>query len=45
MKSVEKKDYIVFKEIDNNNEILDHVLPFKGEAKKFNKLLNIIYTY
>ena len=31
-----QNDCIVFKGTHNNNEMLDHVLQFKGEAKKVN---------
>ena len=37
------KDCVIFEVTDCNNEMLDHVLSFKGEPKKsINKLLNII---
>ena len=29
-------DCIVFKGLDNNNKMLEYVLQFKGEVKKFN---------
>ena len=39
------KDCIVFKETDSNNEMLDYVLQFKGEAEKsYKKLLSITFT-
>ena len=31
-----RKDSIVFKETDNNNEMLDYVLQFKGKSKRVN---------
>ena len=37
-------DCVVFKGTDCINEMLDHVLSFKGEPKKVkNKMLNIIF--
>ena len=39
-------DCIVFKGLDNSNQMLDDVLQFKGEPKRItNKTLNIIYTH
>ena len=37
---------MVFKGLDNINEMLEHVSSFEGEPKKSKKgLLNIIYIY
>ena len=40
------KDCIVFKGLDNINEMLDYVLQFKGEPKRVEKIVsNINCTY
>ena len=41
-----RKDCIIFKGINFIKKMLEHVLEFKGEAKKLiTKLLNIIYFW